>query len=192
MYKKISDGTIEVITGPMFSGKSDELIKRIRTLSYANVKTLAVKPRIDSRFSTNEIVSRAGTKIPTYVVETVADIKSLFEKSKYKAIAIDEAQFFDKDLVPYVEELANQGIRVIICGLDQDYLRRPFGVMPSLLAMAEHITKLQAICVICKNAASTTFRTIKSNKLKVIGDLDEYEARCRICHNKGLNNLEKN
>ncbi|UVD81856.1 thymidine kinase [Mycoplasma iguanae] len=187
MYKKFSEGMIEVITGPMFSGKSDELLKRIITLSYANVKTLIFKPTFDTRFSDDEIVSRSGAKMKAYNVKDSQQIREIIsqQKSKFKAIAIDEVHFFDKDLIFLIDELANSGYRVIVSGLDQDFLRRPFTIMPQLLAMAEHIDKLQAICVVCKNAASTTFRKVNKSNIKLIGDTDEYESRCRSCHIKG-------
>ncbi|MBN3535056.1 thymidine kinase [Mycoplasma procyoni] len=185
MYKKFSEGMIEVITGPMFSGKSDELLKRIRILGYANIKTLVIKPVFDNRFSENEIISRSGSKIATHNASSADEIRELFEKGNYKAVAIDEIHFFSKDILGLIGELADDGVRVIVSGLDMDYLRRPFGIMPSILAMAEHVTKLQAICVKCKNAATTSFRKGNSRSLKLLGDIEEYEARCRSCHIKG-------
>lgn len=187
MYRKFSEGMIEVITGPMFSGKSDEILKRIIILNYANVKTIIFKPTIDNRFSETEIVSRSGAKMKAYNVKNSQEIRKIIEgkKSKYKAIAIDEVHFFDRDLVNLVDELANQGYRVMLSGLDQDFLRRPFGIMPQLLAIAEQVTKLQAVCLNCKNAASTTFRKNKKTNVRLIGDVDEYESRCRSCHIKG-------
>ncbi|WGI36788.1 thymidine kinase [Mesomycoplasma lagogenitalium] len=185
MYKKFSEGMIEVITGPMFSGKSEELLKRIRILEYANIKTLVIKPNFDTRFSENEIISRSGAKISTHSVSSADEIRELFKKKNYKAVAIDEVHFFNKDVLTLINELADDGIRVIVSGLDLDYLRRPFGIMPYLLSMAETITKLQAVCVRCKNAASTSFRKVNSRNLKMLGDIEEYEARCRSCHIKG-------
>ncbi|VEU59697.1 thymidine kinase [Mesomycoplasma neurolyticum] len=182
MYKKFYKGMIEVITGPMFSGKSDELLKRIRILKYANIETLVIKHKFDKRFSDEEIISRTGAKVKAKSASNIEEIKKLFNPRIHQAIAIDEAQFFQKDLVNFINEKADQGIRIIVSGLDMDYLRRPFGIMPQILAIAEHITKLQAICLQCKKAASTTFRKTKSNALKVLGDVDEYEARCRNCH----------
>lgn len=185
MYKKFFEGIIEVITGPMFSGKSDELIKRIRTLSYASINTLVIKPKIDQRFSSCEIISRSGLKIPTFSVETVEEIQELFEAEEYQAIAIDEIQFFPETIIDFLDSLANKGIRVMVSGLDQDYLRKPFGPLPRLMALAENITKLQAVCAICKRAATTSARTHEnSTDQTLIGDLEEYEARCRDCHAK--------
>lgn len=183
MYKKFFDGIIEVITGPMFSGKSDELIKRIRILSYADIKTLVIKPWIDSRFSECEIVSRSGLRIPTFTAKTTEEIKDLFAKDNYQAIAIDEIQFFDEDIVLFLDEIANKGVRVIVSGLDQDFRRKPFGSLPNLMAMAENVTKLQAVCALCKRAATTSARRVKIDAQTLIGDQAEYEARCRACHN---------
>ncbi|MDW2829356.1 thymidine kinase [Mesomycoplasma ovipneumoniae] len=183
MYKKFFEGIIEVITGPMFSGKSDELIKRIKILTYANIKILVIKPLIDNRFSDCEIVSRSGLRIPTFSAKTTQEIKELFAKEKYGAIAIDEIQFFSEDIIPFLDKIANKGIRVIVSGLDQDFRRKPFGVLPNLMAIAENVTKLQAVCTICKRAATTSARLVKSDKQNLIGDSAEYEARCRACHN---------
>ncbi|MGZ9413234.1 thymidine kinase [Mycoplasma sp. 480] len=185
MYKKFSEGMIEVITGPMFSGKSEELLKRIRILEYANIKTLVVKPHFDNRFAEDEIISRSGAKISTFNASTAEEIKELFNKKNYKAIAIDEVHFFGKDVLNLLSDLADDGVRVIVSGLDMDYLRRPFSIVPALLSMAENVTKLQAVCVKCKNAASTSFRKINSKNVKLLGDTEEYEARCRSCHIKG-------
>lgn len=175
---------IEIITGPMFSGKSEELIKRITTLSYAQIKTLIVKPKMDNRFSNNEIVSRNGKKIECFNCENTAEIRKLFNKS-YKVVIIDEAQFFDDALYDYVVELANSGTKVIVSGLDMDFKMKPFGIMPKLLAVAEKVTKLKAVCLICKSTyASTSFRLTKQADTIVLGD-SEYQARCRKCHVAG-------
>lgn len=188
MYRKYSEGMIEIITGPMFSGKSDELLKRIVILNFAGINTLVIKPKIDKRFSENKIVSRTGAEMDTLIADNVQEIKNIINKfshKKYKAIAIDEVQFFNKELIELANELADSGWRVILSGLDTDYLRRPFGIIPELMSIAEHVTKLQAVCVLCKNAASTTFRKSLKSGLKVIGDTEDYEARCRVCHIKG-------
>lgn len=187
MYKQFSKGMIEIITGPMFSGKSDELLKRIKKIKYVGIPILIIKPSFDSRFSDEEIVSRTGAKMEAHSFKDTKEIKQYLEnnKNKYKAIAIDEVHFFDKDIVNLVDELANEGFLIILSGLDQDYLRRPFGVMPKLLSIAENIDKLQAICLKCKNIATCTYRKNNSEKLKLLGDVDEYEARCRQCHIKG-------
>ncbi len=190
MYRKYSDGIIEVITGPMFSGKSEELIKRIRILNYADISTLIVKPSIDNRFSEIEIISRSGASIKSYSVDTVEDIKELFKLKEYKCLVIDEVQFFDDELITYVDNLANKGVRVIVCGLDQDFKRRPFKIMANLMAIADDVLKLKAVCVVCKNAATCSFRTSTTSDTIEIGDTDKYEARCRQCHEKGMKNLK--
>ena len=192
MYRKYSDGIIEVITGPMFSGKSEELIKRIRILYYAEIPTLVIKPKIDNRFSKNEIISRNGTSIISYSASDTKEIKKLFQSKKYKALVIDEIQFFDESLIEYIDELANNGIRVIACGLDQDYKRRPFNIMANLMAISDDVLKLKAVCLICKNAASCSFRTSATDNTIEIGDTDKYEARCRQCHQKGMKKNKKN
>lgn len=186
MYRKYSEGIIEVITGPMFSGKSEELIKRIIILSYAEIPTLVVKPAIDNRFSETEIKSRNGTSIKSFSVDKTKDIKELFEKGNYKSVVIDEAQFFDEDIIDFVDHLANKGIRVIVCGLDQDFKRRPFKIMANIMSIADDIVKLKAVCLVCKNAASCSFRTSASSDTIEIGDIEKYEARCRQCHENGM------
>lgn len=182
MYRKYFEGIIEVITGPMFSGKSEELIKRIRILSYAEINTLIIKPKIDNRFSNTDIISRNGVSIASYTANNVEDIKQLFENGNYKALVIDEIQFFDISLIDYLDKLANDGIRIIVCGLDQDYLRRPFPIIANLMAIADSVDKLKAVCLKCKKAASCSFRTSTSKNVIEIGDIDKYEARCRKCY----------
>lgn len=184
MYRKLSDGMIEVITGPMFSGKTEELIKRIRILSYGEIETLIIKPKFDNRFSENELVSRNGLKIETHCASSVDEIKSLLSQKKYRALVIDEVQFFNEDILEFLDDLANKGMRVIVSGLDQNFLRKPFGIMPQLLAMAENITKLKAVCLVCKNAAACSLRKSDNKDEVALGDFDQYEARCRQCHVK--------
>lgn len=182
MYKKFSNGMIELITGPMFSGKSEELLRRLRTLSYAKFNSLLIKPEYDNRFSEDEIVSRSGLKEKTHTLKNINDIYNLLKNDKYQAILIDEAHFFGQDLIKVADDLANLGYLLIIAGLDQDYLRRPFSPISDLMAVAETVTKLQAVCVVCQNIATTSYRKIKNNELNYIGDFNEYEARCRRCH----------
>lgn len=186
MHIKYSDGLIEIITGPMFSGKTEELIKRIRILNYADIPTLIIKPSIDTRFSNSKIISRNGSSIESFSVDSVEEIKKLFENGNYKALVIDEIQFFDKSIISYVDNLANEGIHIIICGLDQDYLRRPFRVTAELMAISDKVLKLKAVCKICKKAASCSYRISKSDDTIEIGDTDKYEARCRECYNNKL------
>jgi len=190
MYKTFNDGMIEVITGPMFSGKSEELLRRVRTLEYAKMLPLLIKPEYDNRFSDDEIVSRCGVRRKTHSLKNINDVYELLKQDKYKAIIIDEAHFFGNSLIEVADDLANKGYLVIVAGLDQDYLRKPFGPIPALMAMAERVTKLQAICVVCQHAASTSFRKDSSNEQNLIGDYNEYEARCRKCHIMGQKQKE--
>lgn len=185
MLKRYHNGLIEVITGPMFSGKTEEIIKRIRILEYADMKTLVVKPMKDKRFYENKIKSRSGVEKPTVIAKNGADILSFWNNS-YDAIIIDEVQFFDNDIIPIIEDLASRGKLVIVSGIDTDYKMRPFGIMPYLLAIADEVVKLFAVCLVCKSSASKSYRKSEDTELTKIGDKDEYEARCRACHVKGM------
>ncbi|CAC13318.1 THYMIDINE KINASE [Mycoplasmopsis pulmonis] len=185
MYNRFNKGMIEVITGPMFSGKTEELLRRFRLLNYAKAKTLLIKPAFDTRFSKEEIISRAGVKTKTHSVKNTEQIRKILEKEKFDALVIDEIHFFDFDIVYLIEELANSGYHIIVSGLDQNFKREPFEVVSYLLSIAEKVTKLQAICVKCQRAATTTFRKVESKEIKLLGDVDEYEARCRKCHIQG-------
>ncbi len=183
-FEKIPQGTkgtgwIEVITGSMFSGKTEELIRRIRRAQIAKLKVVVFKPRIDIRYSTDKIVSHSDISISSIVVDNAKQILELAKDAQ--VVGIDEAQFFDSELVDICEKLANDGKRVIVAGLDQDYRGKPFEPMPQLLAIAEYITKTHAICVVCGNPASKTQRKIKAGERIVIGASDIYEARCRRC-----------
>ncbi len=182
MYRRFNPGLIEVITGPMFAGKSEELIKRIKTLGYAKIKTLVVKPMIDNRWTKEKIVSRSGSSIETFVAKTTQEIEEKCTED-YKAIAIDEAQFFDAGIIELIKKLANRGTRVIISCLDTDFKGKPFGSAATILSIAEFVTKLKAVCFTCGAAASMTKRITSQSNTIVIGD-DEYEARCRQCHLK--------
>ncbi|MDK2819626.1 MAG: thymidine kinase [Mycoplasmataceae bacterium] len=184
MIRRDFKGVIDVITGPMFSGKTEELIKRVRILEYADIKMLIVKPKVDNRFNENKIISRSGVEKQTISAKDGEEIMSFWNNS-YDAIIIDEVQFFGWDIIPMIEKLASEGKRVIVAGLDTDYKMQPFGIMPHLLAIADNITKLIAVCLICKNVASKSFRKTKSVAITEVGDKDEYEARCRRCHIKG-------
>ncbi|WP_027334570.1 thymidine kinase [Mycoplasmopsis felifaucium] len=183
MYLKSGSGQLEVITGPMFSGKTEELLKRIKILEIAGIKTLIIKPQFDSRFSQNEIVSRTGAKINAINVNKASEILDYYDSS-YKAVAIDEVNFLDESLMDVIDQLIYKGTRVICSGLDMDFLRRPFGIMPQVLAVADSVTKLKAVCLSCKSDAGFSYRKIQNNDTFVLGD-SEYEARCRICHIKG-------
>jgi thymidine kinase len=173
-------GWIEVIAGSMFSGKSEELIRRLRRARIARQKVQVFKPEIDSRFSDNHIVSHSEMKHESANVRTAAEIRRLVEPET-EVVGIDEAQFFDNELIPLVNELAGRGVRVIIAGLDQDYTGKPWDPMPQLLAMAEYITKTHAICMKCGQPANYTQRTFESEERVAVGGAGMYEARCRSC-----------
>ncbi len=173
-------GWIEVIAGCMFSGKTEELIRRLRRAEIAKQKVVIFKPQIDQRYSKTSIVSHAKQSLPSTVVKYS---KEILEYSKNaQVIGIDEAQFFDNDLVDVCNELANQGKRVVVAGLDQDYKGIPFEPIPTLLATAEYITKTLAICVKCGNPADKTQRITNADERVLVGAEYNYEARCRKCH----------
>lgn len=172
-------GWIEVICGSMFSGKTEELIRRIRRAQIARQRVEIFKPAIDTRYSEAEIVSHDEQKLPSIMVKNAPQIISLSLEAQ--VVGIDEAQFFGKGLVKVAKTLANMGKRVIIAGLDMDYRGEPFQPIPDLLAIAEDITKTHAICVICGNPANFTQRKTKSKNQVVIGAADIYDARCRNC-----------
>jgi thymidine kinase len=172
-------GWIEVIAGCMFSGKTEELIRRIRRAQIARQQVAIFKPKIDNRYSSDHIVSHSEAKLLSTVVERSAEIPPLARDAQ--VVGIDEGQFFDLGLVDVAEQLANEGKRVIIAGLDQDYRGKPFEPMPQLLAVAEYITKTLAICVVCGNPADRTQRTTSANERVLVGAKDSYEARCRRC-----------
>ena len=173
-------GWIEVIAGCMFSGKTEELIRRLRRAEIAKQKVMIFKPKIDTRFSAMAIVSHSDLSLPSLLIEQPDDILQLAEDAQ--VIGIDEAQFFPMGIVDLCNTLANQGKRVIIAGLDQDYKGVPFEPMPQLLAIAEYITKTLAICVVCGNPADKTQRKTYSSERVIVGASDIYEARCRKCH----------
>lgn len=173
-------GWIEVIAGCMFSGKTEELIRRLRRAQIAKQHVKIFKPKIDLRYSNNSIVSHSEQSLPSLLVEDAKEIMKLSEDAQ--VVGIDEAQFFSQDLVAVCNELADKGKRVIVAGLDQDYKGIPFEPMPQLLAIAEYITKTLAICVACGNPADKTQRKIASGERVVVGAADIYEARCRKCH----------
>ena len=173
-------GWIEVIAGCMFSGKTEELIRRLRRAQIAKQNVKIFKPDIDTRFKKNSIVSHSEQSLPSVLIK---DINEIIELSKdAQVLGIDEAQFFSPDLIDICNNLANNGKRVIVAGLDQDYRGIPFEPMPQLLAIAEYITKTLAICVVCGNPADKTQRKTTSSERVVVGASDIYEARCRKCH----------
>ena len=173
-------GWIEVIAGSMFSGKSEELIRRLRRAKIARQKVQVFKPEIDARFSNDHIVSHSEIKHESVNVRTAEDIRQSVAPDT-EVVGIDEAQFFNNDLIPIANELAERGVRVIIAGLDQDYTGKPWEPMPQLLAVAEYITKTHAICMKCGQPANYSQRTFESEERVAVGASDKYEARCRMC-----------
>ena len=174
-----------MVTGSMFSGKSEELIRRVRRAQIARQRVQVFKPAIDNRFSEAHVISHSEMKIPS---ENVASSRELLEKvmPKTQVVGIDEGQFFDADLPTVCNTLADQGKRVIVAGLDQDYLGKPFEPMPQLLAIAEYITKTLAICMVCGGPANHTQRLVASKERVLVGAGDSYEARCRHCFDPTL------
>ena len=188
--RRNKDGWIEVICGCMFAGKTEELIRRINRIKYARKEVIVFKPKIDNRYSKEEVVSHKNTRTNAIVVENSEEVKKYLDKYPY-AVAFDEVQFFDKGLIDLVELLANNGVRVICAGLDMDFRGEPFGIMPELLARAEFVTKLNAICVKCGAPATRTQRLINGKAARyndptiLVGASENYEARCRFCHEIG-------
>lgn len=178
-------GWLEVVTGSMFSGKSEELIRRLRRAQIAKQRVQVFKPAIDNRFGEAHVISHSEMKIPS---ENVASARELLERvqPKTQVVGIDEGQFFDPELPAVCNLLADQGKRVIVAGLDQDYLGKPFEPMPQLLAIAEYITKTLAICMVCGGPANHTQRLVASKERVLVGAGDSYEARCRHCFDPTL------
>ncbi len=178
--RPIDTGWIEVICGPMFCGKTEELIRRLRRAEIAQMKTVIFKPRIDNRYSENHIVSHNQRKLESIMI---SDVNEILELSKdAEVVGIDEAQFFSDDLIDVCRTLAEQNKRVVVAGLDTDYRNLPFGPMPLIMCEADYLDKIWAICVKCGNPASFTQRTTKDSEQVIIGETDVYEARCRNCY----------
>ena len=182
-------GWIEVVCGSMFSGKTEELIRRLRRAQIARQRVAIFKPVIDTRYADDRIVSHSGVSLPSVNVTCAEDIRA--NAGDVDVIGVDEAQFFDLDLVGVCEDLANSGHRVIVAGLDQDYLGQPFEPMPQLLAVAEYITKTLAICMVCGAPANRTQRVTRSSERVLVGAGDAYEARCRHCWTTDLEHVRK-
>lgn len=180
-------GWIEVICGSMFSGKTEELIRRLNRARIARQRVEIFKPMIDTRYSVEDVVSHDSTIIRSTPVESPGNI--LLMTGDVDVIGIDEAQFFDSSLVDVCNALANQGVRVIVAGLDMDYTGKPFGPLPALLATAEYVTKVHAICMRCGNLAMYSHRTTDSNQLVVLGEKEAYEPLCRSCYIKEHGNI---
>ena len=172
-------GSVEVICGSMFSGKTEELLRRLKRAQFAKLDIAVFKPKIDKRYDTQKVVSHDENTINAIPVDCAKNIFPLVNQAQ--VVAIDEAQFFDADLVAVCNELANDGVRVIIAGLDMDFLGKPFGVIPQILAIAEHITKVHAICVDCSAIANHSYRKTTDTTLVKLGEKEEYKALCRNC-----------
>lgn len=173
-------GWIEVVCGPMFSGKTEELIRRLKRAQYARQRIQIFKPAIDDRYDADAIVSHDKQMLPGAAVRTVSELRDRLEPH-VEVVGIDEVQFFGPEVVPLCEELANKGCRVVVAGLDQDYRGEPFGPMPELLCRGEFVTKLLAICVRCGNPAHRSYRLASDAQQVLVGAADQYEARCRRC-----------
>lgn len=187
MYHQYKEGWIEVVCGCMFAGKTEELLRRINVLTFAKKKIKIFKPKVDNRYSEDEVVSHNGRKVPCYVIESPVDIFKYIDDED-EVIAIDEAQFFDDTLVEVCDYLADNGKRVMCAGLDTDFRGEPFGIMPGLITKAEFVTKLTAVCAKCGSPATRTQRLINGkpasydDPIVLIGATESYEPRCRHCH----------
>lgn len=175
-------GRIEVISGSMFSGKTEEMIRRLKRAKFAKQKVEIFKPAIDTRYSEEEVVTHEGHSIASTPIETSASI--LLLSSGIDVIGIDEAQFFEDDLPNVCNQLADNGVRVIVAGLDMDFRGVPFGPMPKLMAIADEVTKVHAICVQCGDLAMYSHRKVSGEKQVMLGETQEYEPLCRACYNK--------
>lgn len=187
MYIKQKEGWIEVITGPMFAGKTEELIRRVRRLEYAKQNIIVFKPQLDNRYAENEVVSHNNSRTKSINISNAKQIMDYVDDDT-EVVAIDEIQFLDEDAVEICEYLADHGVRVIVSGLDRDFRGEPFTFMPKLLSLAEEVTKLSAICVKCHTPATRTQRILNgkpanyTDPVILVGAQDSYEARCRHCH----------
>jgi thymidine kinase len=188
MDLQVKDGWIEVIAGSMYAGKTEELLRRVRRIHYAKKTVLIFKPNIDNRYSNNEVVSHDNGRIQSNDIRNANEIYNYFGSVMPYAVAIDEVQFFGEEVIDVCETLADKGVRVIVAGLDKNFRGEPFGVMPELLARAEFVTKLDAICQVCGAPATRTQRMINGepahydDPIIKVGAKEQYEARCRHCH----------
>lgn len=189
MYHQYRPGILEVITGCMFAGKTEELIRRINVFKFAKKEVVVFKPKIDNRYSENLIVSHAGSSVKSVLVQKSTEILEFMKQHpEYEIIAIDEVQFFDEDIVLVINDLADAGKRVMVAGLDMNFRGEPFGVMPILMTQAEFVTKLTAVCTQCGSPGTRTQRLVNGKPAKyddpliLVGASESYEARCRHCH----------
>jgi len=177
-------GSIEIITGSMFSGKTEELIRRLRRAQFAGLKVEIFKPSLDNRYSETRVVSHDEKSIISTPVDNSSAI--LLYAGEVDVVGIDEAQFFDNSIIEVCNKLADSGVRVLVAGLDMDFMGNPFGPIPALLSIAEYITKVHAICMRCGNLAQYSYRKSEESQVVVIGEKDKYEPLCRSCFNKAL------
>jgi thymidine kinase len=177
-------GTIEVITGSMFSGKTEELIRRLRRAQFAGLKVEIFKPSLDKRYSEDRVVSHDDKSIVSTPVDNASSI--LLLAGEVDVVGIDEAQFFDSSIVEVCNKLADNGVRILIAGLDMDFMGNPFGPIPALLSIAEYITKVHAICMRCGSLAQFSFRKSEEEQVVLLGEKDKYEPLCRECYNKAI------
>lgn len=182
-------GRLEVIVGCMFSGKTEELIRRLRRAQFAKQKVQVFKPLIDNRYSAEDVASHSSQRLPSLPVGSAAEIMQKLHDST-RVVGIDEGQFFDTEIVNVVTKLADRGLRVIVAGLDMDWKGQPFQPMPQLMAIAEEVIKQHAICMICGDPATRTQKLIQENSQIQVGASDAYEARCRNCHETDLKNVQ--
>jgi thymidine kinase len=177
-------GSIEVITGSMFSGKTEELIRRLRRSQFAGLKVEIFKPSLDKRYSETRVVSHDDKSIVSTPVDNASAI--LLYAADVDVVGIDEAQFFDMSIVDVCNQLADNGIRIVIAGLDMDFMGKPFGPLPALLAIAEYVTKVHAICMRCGNLAQYSFRKSEEARVVLLGEKNLYEPLCRNCYNEAI------
>jgi thymidine kinase len=177
-------GSIEIITGSMFSGKTEELIRRLRRAQFAGLKVEIFKPSLDNRYSENRVVSHDEKSFISTPVDNASSI--LLLAGEVDVVGIDEAQFFDNAIVEVCNKLADNGVRVVVAGLDMDFMGNPFGPIPALLSISEYITKVHAICMRCGSLAQYSFRKSEEAQVVVLGEKDKYEPLCRSCYNKAL------
>lgn len=189
MYHQYRPGLVEVITGCMFAGKTEELIRRINVFEFAKKEVLVFKPAIDNRYSESEVVSHSGSKTKSVNISHSSEIPTFLENyPQVEIIAIDEVQFFDEGIIGIINDLADSGKRVMVAGLDMDFRGEPFGVMPTLMTQAEFVTKLTAVCTQCGSPATRTQRLVNGQPARfddpiiMVGASESYEARCRHCH----------
>lgn len=181
MFHRSLHGFIEVVCGSMFSGKTEELVRRVKRAQFGRLKVQVFKPKIDNRYSDDHVQSHDANRVQSIPVDHAKEILELVDDNT-RVVGIDEAQFFDDGIIDVCNKLAYRGIRVIVAGLDMDFRGQPFGPMPKLLAIAESVTKLSAICVVCGSPASRSQRMVGGEGLVAVGANEMYEARCRFCH----------